>query len=101
MIEKKQFKRKTFKFLLEVDAIPYNSETYHLIGPCFMEDFPEDVYAKELIASIRKDVIMSAVNKGKGNNPDAFREMSERLEEIELIKVYPIGKRDENYCPER
>ena len=48
----KQPPTKKFKVTFEIEAIPYNKETYGLCGPCFMEGFPEDIYAKQDIGDV-------------------------------------------------
>lgn len=43
----KNIPTKKFKATFEFEAIPYNKETFELLGPCFMEEYPETLFARE------------------------------------------------------
>lgn len=65
---------KKFKVTFEIDTIPYNSNTFELIGPCFMEEYPEDIFVKEDIGRVlqmaRVENLMSCMRMMKGDNPN-------------------------------
>jgi hypothetical protein len=44
--------KKKFTATFEFEAIPYNKETYFLLGESFCEDFPIDVYAKQDVGDL-------------------------------------------------
>lgn len=81
-------KTKKFKVTFEIDAIPYNSSTFELIGPCFMEEYPEDIFIKEDIGRVlqmaRVENIMSYMRMLDSESPDkeCYKKQKERFDII-------------------
>lgn len=67
---------KKFKVTFEIEAIPYNKETFELLGPCYMEEYPEDVFLREDVSDILKLARAQALwfyLKSKGEECDEKR----------------------------
>ena len=96
-------KNSKFKISFEIDAIPYNKDTHHLLGDYFNEDWDSAVYAREDIGEIlrraRIEFCMSHIRMMKGQTPEILKELEnhhnrfdEILDQIESnIKIEEIG----------
>ena len=94
---------KRFSVTFEMEAIPYNKETFELLGPCFMEEYPETIFAKEDIGEVlrmaRVENCMSVMRMRKSpisQNMKYYEARQKRIDVIldlieNTIKVEPIN----------
>jgi hypothetical protein len=47
-----ELKTKKFKVTFEIESIPYNKETFEQLGPCFMEEYDEETFAREDVSEL-------------------------------------------------
>jgi hypothetical protein len=91
--------KKKFRFVMEVEEIPYNKDTYHLLGDHFMEEFPEDTFAKELISCLLFDAKLSASERVVRSGNLSSKEAKEAFGEVKAydnIKITPMKNEVDN-----
>lgn len=74
--------KKKFKVTFEFETIPYNKDTYDLLGPHFFEEWPDNVFAKEDIGQLFQDAIVHRLSMSLKLMAKKSEEQQERLEKI-------------------
>jgi hypothetical protein len=81
---------KKFKVSFEFDAIPYDEETYDLLGDHFFPEWPEDIYAKEDVGELfQKAIFGIGVSTLTNDRPyfSRFMKMVEQMRSTVKIEI--------------
>lgn len=90
---------KKFKATFEFEAVPYNKETFDLLGPCFMEEYSEELFAREDIFRVFQmafiENIMNYARMCDNPNKEFFKKQKERFDKLishiqDNIKIEPV-----------
>jgi hypothetical protein len=75
---------KKFKVSFEFDAIPYNKDTYELMGDYFFSEWPEDIYAKEDVGDFFQKAIfgMGMAGLDGGDNIPRFKRFMKMVDQM-------------------
>lgn len=92
---KKSPKLKKFRVSFEVEAIPYNKNTYKLLGPYFFKEWPDTIYVKEdlsdLISNARCRLLDQILtDKESGVLDDSYKQQLEFINSFSQFKVESI-----------
>ena len=77
---------KRFKVTFEFDAIPYNEETFELIGDLFFPEWSEDIYAKEDVGDLISNAIFGSAYTTMIKDPPSHRRFKSFEEYLKYIK---------------
>ena len=79
---------KRFKVTFEFDAIPYNEETYVLLGDHFFPEWPEDIYAKQDVGDLFQKAIFGIGMGQMTNNLPYYSRLLKMVEQMRsTVKV--------------